>query len=153
VINEFAGARPVGYIDDLDAVQAGAVLYFRKWCNGKAARAEIQNEFRTFFGEQKGDQVAANFDLMCECFTHHARRTLLYHGLNCECLGSDEACLANFIWYAKNGDREDAMLLAANLVRPDIATVIVDLALNFALALKQMELSINALQSKSVVLH
>ena len=90
---------------------------------------------------------------MCECFTNYARRTILYHRLNCECLGSDEACLANFIWYAKNGDREDAMLLAANLVRPDIATLVVDLALNFALALKQMELSAGALQPKSIAIH
>ena len=151
--NEFAGARPVGYVADLDPVQADAILYFRKWRNGKAARAEIQNEFNRFFGEQKGNEIANNFDLMCECFTQYARRKLLYHGLNCECLGSDEACLANFIWYAKNGEREDAMLLAANLVRPDIATVVVDLALNFALALNQMELSLGALQSKSVALH
>ena len=151
--NEFAGARPVGYVADLDAVQAGAVLYFRKWRNGKAARAEIQNEFNSFFGEQKGNEIADNFDLMCECFTRYARRKLLYHGLNCECLGSDEACLANFIWYAKNGEREDAMLLAANLVRPDIALVLVDLALNFALALKQMELSAGASRSNTVCLH
>ena len=151
--NEFAGARPVGYVADLDAVQAGAILYFRKWRNGKAAQTEIQNEFNTFFGEQKGNEIADIFNLMCECFTRYARRELLYHGLNCECLGSDEACLANLIWYAKNGEREDAMLLAANLVRPDIALVLADLALNFALALKQMELSAGAFRSQTVSLH
>ena len=134
------GAKPVGYLTDLDSVQAGAVFYLRKWANGENSRKEIEIDFSSCFGSFKGSQIADNFDTLCECFARYSRRPLVHHQIQCVCLGADEACFANFIGYAESGDREDAMLMAASFVRPDIAPVLVDLAQNFALALKQMAL-------------
>ena len=60
------------------------------------------------------------------------------HSIECRCLGGDEACFANFVGYATDGEPEDAFLLAATMVRPDMAGVLVSLAQEFGLALKSM---------------
>ena len=150
---EHAGARPVGYLKDLDCVQAGAVLYLRKWCTGATSRKEIETDFSNFFGNPKGLKLADSFDTLCECFARYSRRPLVHHQIECLCLGADEACFANFIGYAESGDREDAMLLAATFVRPDIAPVLVDLAQIFALALKQMAILTDSLERSNLTLH
>ncbi|MEO1249057.1 MAG: hypothetical protein AAFW76_04380, partial [Pseudomonadota bacterium] len=68
----------------------------------------------------------------------HGRRPLLRHSVACKCLGGDEATFANIVGFASDGGREDAFLIAANLVRPDMAAAIVALAESFGLALKRM---------------
>ncbi len=150
---ENAGARPVGYLKDLDAVQASAVLYLRKWGTGEDSRKELEHNFGSYFGNFKGTQIADNFDTLCECFARYARRPLVYHHIQCSCLGADEACFANFIGYSESRTREDAMLLAATFVRPDIAPVLVDLAQNFALALKKMALLKHNVMAGNLRLH
>ena len=55
-------------------------------------------------------------------------------------MGSDEACFANFIATAVDGEREDTLLIATLLVRPDIAPIIASLATQFGLALKRMQM-------------
>ncbi len=63
------------------------------------------------------------------------------HSVQCKCLGADEACFANFIATAATGEREDAMLIATLLVRPDVAPLIVSLAADVGLAFMRMCLS------------
>jgi hypothetical protein len=60
------------------------------------------------------------------------------HQVNCKCLGADESCFANFIGYATDGEREDALFIATTIVRPGIASMAVDCAQQFGLALMQM---------------
>ena len=62
------------------------------------------------------------------------------HHVTCECLGADESCFANFIGYASEGEREDALLIATTLVRPDMAPTLVGLAQDFGFALRRMAL-------------
>lgn len=63
------------------------------------------------------------------------------HSVQCKCLGADESCFANFIATAATGDRDDAMLIATLLVRPDVAPLITALATDFGLALVRMNLA------------
>ncbi len=60
------------------------------------------------------------------------------HSVQCACLGADESCFANFIATAATGEREDAMLIATLLVRPDVAPIVTSLAADFGLALIRM---------------
>ena len=71
----------------------------------------------------------------------HGRRPMMRHAVKCKCIGADEACFANFIAVASEGNREDAMLIATLMVRPHLAAVITSLATDFGLALKQMRLA------------
>ena len=51
----------------------------------------------------------------------HARRPLMRHAPGCPCAGADECVFARFVALAAEGAREDAILIAALIVRTDIA--------------------------------
>ena len=53
----------------------------------------------------------------------HARRPLLGHAPDCPCAGADECVFARFVALAAEGAREDAVLMAALMVRADLALV------------------------------
>ena len=57
-------------------------------------------------------------------------------GLDCKCFGADESCFANFIGYASEGAREDALMIAMTIVKPEKAQVLAGLAEDFGLALR-----------------
>lgn len=134
------GGAAVGYIAELDPVEAGAVLYLRLWCDGPEAKAEVWNDFAVGLGAEGGRSALRAFEELCGLCVRHGRRPLMRHSVTCKCLGADEACFANFIATASEGDREDAMLIATMIVRADMAPCLVDLAATFGLALKRMAL-------------
>ena len=62
---------------------------------------------------------------------------------SCTCLGADEACLANLIALATEGEREDALLIATLIVRADVAAHLMAAAQTFGLAIKRMALRLD----------
>lgn len=134
------GGAPVGYIADLDAVEAGAVLFLRLWHDGVAGQSRVWSDFNRLLGPKAGQRALRSFEQLCGLCTQHGRRPLLRHEVMCKCLGADEACLAHFISASARGDREDAMLIATLLVRADVASSLVALAEAVGLALQRMTL-------------
>lgn len=132
------GAAPVGFLTELDGLEAAAVIYLRLWCDGPEARAEVCSDLQTGLGQARGTKAIKAFEQLCMLCTTHGRRPLMRHGVKCKCLGADESCFANFVATAAEGDREDAMLMATLLVRVDMAPLITALAIDFGLSLKQM---------------
>ncbi|WP_368185918.1 hypothetical protein [Aestuariibius sp. HNIBRBA575] len=126
---EQRGGAPVGLISDLSGVEAASVLYLRLWNDGPQSQANVWHDFASCLGREKGRKALKSFEDLCGLFAFHGRRPLMRHSVHCKCLGADEACFGNFICTAALGDRDDAMLIATLMVRPD-----------FALALKRMNL-------------
>ncbi len=135
------GGTPVGFITELDAIEAASVIYLRLWCDGPEARRQIWTDLATCLGANKGRRILQSFKSLCSLCAEHGRRPLMRRTLQCKCLGADEACFANFVATAATGDHEDAMLIATLLVRPDVAPLITALAADFGLAVKQMQLA------------
>ncbi|MHA6262362.1 hypothetical protein ACXYMO_04100 [Arenibacterium sp. CAU 1754] len=134
------GGAPVGYISDLDAVEASVVLYLRLWHDGAAGQSRMWNDFARLLGPKTGRRALRSFEQLCGLCARHGRRPFLRHDVVCKCLGADEACLAQFISAAAQGDRKDAMLIATLLVRADVASSLVALAEAVGLALQRMTL-------------
>nr|WP_167647661.1 hypothetical protein [Mameliella alba] len=132
------GSAPVGYLSELGPVEASAVLYLRLWNDGDAARTEVWSDFARHLGSTEGRHALGAFEELCALCARHCRRPLMRHHVTCKCLGADESCFATFIGYASEGQREDALLLAMTLVRPDIAPILAALAEDFGLALRRM---------------
>lgn len=132
------GGAPVGFLAELGPIEAGAVLYLRLWCDGPDAQAQVWNDFASSLGPKRGREALKAFECLCDVCVRHGRRPLMRHQVNCKCLGADESCFANFIGYATDGEREDALLIAMTIVRPDIAPMAVKCAQQFGLALRQM---------------
>ena len=134
------GGAPVGYLAELPAVEAGAVLYLHLWCSGPAAQAEVWNDLARTLGTAEGRAALAAFEELCELARAHARRPLMRHDIGCACLGADEAAFANLVAAAAEGEREDAMIFAALLMRAGMAGAAATLAERVGLALKRMAL-------------
>lgn len=141
------GGAPVGYVTELDPIEAGAVMYFRLWADGPASQCQMQQDFETALGPQDGPEIVRNFDALCSLCARHGRRPLMRHHVTCKCLGADESCFANFIGYASEGAQEDALLIATTLVSPNIAPAVVGLAQEFGLALRRMAVRADRLQA------
>ncbi|MEP4194153.1 MAG: hypothetical protein ABJL99_00795 [Aliishimia sp.] len=135
------GSAPVGYIAELDSVEAASVIYLRLWSDGPDAQTQVWQDFAFALGTTPARRALKSFEDLCGLCAKHGRRPLMRHSVNCKCLGADESCFANFIATAAEGDREDAMLFATLLVRPDVAPLVANLAMEFGLALKRMHLS------------
>ena len=135
------GGRAIGYIADLDHVEAATVIYLRLWASGPSGQTDIWQDMATALGPKKAEKALDAFGQLLKLCARYSRRPLMHHNISCKCLGADEACFATFISAAASGDRDDAMLMATLLVRPDVAPLITSLATNFGLALKQMDLA------------
>lgn len=147
------GGAPVGFVTELGPVEAGAVLYLRLWCDGPAAQAQVWNDFAAALGQERGKEVLRSFETLCDLCVRHGRRPLMRHHVTCKCLGADESCFANFVGYASEGAREDALLIATTIVRPDIAPSLVGLAQELGHALRQMAIRGNLPAKKPRTYH
>ncbi|MEP1536059.1 MAG: hypothetical protein ABJQ34_02780 [Paracoccaceae bacterium] len=134
------GGAPVGFITELDGVEAASVIYLRLWCDGPESQASVWNDFASHLGADQGRKAIQTFEDLFRLCSQHGRRPLMRHSVHCKCLGSDESCFANFIGTAATGDRDDAMFIATLLVRADVAPLVTSLATDFGLALKRMHL-------------
>lgn len=132
------GGFAVGQVAELSRLEASVVLYLRLWTDGPDSQATVWNDFALGLGADSGRAALQSFERLCGLFVAHGRRPLMRHGVNCACLGADEACFANFVATAVDGEREDALLIATLLVRPDVAPVVTDLARDVGLSLKRM---------------
>ncbi len=132
------GGAPVGFLTELPPIEASAVMCFRLWQSRANDRHAISQEFGQIFGPEYGDLAFQALDAICDLCMRHGRRPLLRHQVTCKCLGADEACFANFVAAASEGAREDAMLIATLIVRPDFAPSLVGLAEEFGFALRRV---------------
>lgn len=137
---EKRGGAPVGFVTELDGIEAASVIYFRLWGEGPDAQTSVWNDFTATLGPDQGKRALNAFEHLCGLCAQYGRRPLMRHSVSCKCLGSDESCFANFIAAAATGEREDALLIATLLVRPDVAPLITSLASDFGLALMRMKL-------------
>lgn len=152
----FRGTVPVATLSEFGAVEIAAIYYLRHWHAGPEAQSEVWNDFAMALGRENGRKTLKTFETLCAMCAKHGRRPLLCHNIPCKCVGADESCFAHFVGYAAEGAREDAMLVAVNLIRPDMAFVLVGLAEEFGLALKRMTLRLDVKRRaapKPVVIH
>lgn len=147
------GGAPVGYVAELGPVEAGAVLYLRLWCAGADAQTQVGNDFETALGPLQGRKALQSFESLYELCRRHGRRPLMRHQVHCKCLGADESCFANFIGYASEGEREDALLIAMTIVNPNMAPALVALACDFGMALRRMAVKVGQHSPISNTIH
>ena len=132
------GGAPVGFLSDLGPIESTAITYLRLWCQSLEAQTAIARDFQIVFGSARGTEIAQSFESLCRLCVKNGRRPLMRHGLDCKCFGADESCFANFIGYASEGAREDALMIAMTIVEPEKAHILASLAEDFGLALRDI---------------
>ena len=132
------GGAPVGHVAQLGPIEAGAVMYLRLWSDGPQAHDQMKEDFTNALGAARASKAVQSFTTLCDLMALHGRRPLMRHQVTCRCLGADESWFAHFIGYASEGEREDALLIAMMIVRPNIAPLLAGLAEEFGLALRSL---------------
>lgn len=151
--SENRGAAPVGFVSDLDQIEAASVIYLRLWNDGPDAQAQVWADFAAGLGPDAGRAALKSFESLCTLCETYGRRPFMHHAVPCKCLGADESCFANFIAAAALGEREDAMLIATLLVRVDMAPILMSLATDFGLALRRMRFAVHAAHATAPEIH
>ncbi|MEM6486998.1 MAG: hypothetical protein AAF677_01815 [Pseudomonadota bacterium] len=141
---ERRGGAPVGMVEDLDALEASAVLYLRLWCSGPECQAAVLHDFTTRFGREVGVERLRSFEEFMTTLVEHARRPMMRHAVGCRCVGADESAYANLIAAAADGDQEVAAVIASLIVRPEMATVVAHQAEPVAITVRQIARRIEA---------
>ncbi|WP_377190845.1 hypothetical protein [Ruegeria meonggei] len=136
------GGAAVGRLSDLSPLEAGAVMYLRLWGDGTNGRADAASDFEIALGADCGRAAMLTLDRLCSLCANYGRRPLIRHGLGCSCLGADENCFAQMIASASEGAREDAMMMASLIVRPDFAPALAALSEEMGMLLRRMTASV-----------
>jgi len=112
------GAAPVGRVLDLGPFEMQLVIYLRLWCGGARGQTEVWQDLRARLGPADGRAALLAFECFLCRLLHAARRPLQRHGLECPCLGGDEAAFTRIVTLAAAGEREEAALILSWLVAP-----------------------------------
>ena len=132
----YRGGAPVGYLSELNQLEQNAILFLRYWSQRSMADNDLQNKFWSNItydlGITKTRQAIDAFDEIFTLCVKYSRRPIMKHDLECKCIGGDESCFANIIGFAQDGELEDALLIASNLVAPKFASCLVTSARKFA---------------------
>lgn len=132
------GGSPVGRLSHYGAVESGAILYLRLCLGAGGAMDRAQAGLVEALGEISGLRATEALTDIVTILGDHGRRPMACHGVACQCVGADEACLAQMIGCAAEGAMEDATLMATLLVRADVAPALAGAARAFGLGLDQM---------------
>jgi len=130
------GATPVARLEDLSDLEAAAILMLRICCDAAAGRP-APTRFR------RGGPEAAAFEAVAALVSAAvagARRPLARHAAECACVGADESALARMVASAAEGEREEAMLLATLIARPEHGPEVARLAERAGLELRRLAL-------------
>ena len=125
------GGAPVARLDGLPPLERRVICCLRLWCAG----IEGERAVRWEVGADGGEAVAQSFGELLRLTAGSARRPLLGHALDCPCAGSDECIFARFVALAAEGSREEAVLMAALIVRVDVAMCLTAVAEEVGLGL------------------
>ena len=92
-----AGAASVGKLIELDEAMQVIVLYMRRWTTSIDQRDCVWKDATDRFGQAKAHRVIGALDIFLQTVANHAKRPIQRHGRRCNCLGEDEAVLAEIV--------------------------------------------------------
>ncbi|HVH02878.1 MAG TPA: hypothetical protein VM891_08050 [Amaricoccus sp.] len=125
------GGAPVARLDGLPPLERRVIRCLRLWYAGPEGEPAVRWEI----GRDGAGELARRFGELLDLTAGSARRPLLGHALDCPCAGSDECIFARFVALAAEGSREEAMLMAALIVRVDVAMCLTAIAEEVGLGL------------------
>lgn len=129
------GAAAVGRLSELPPLERQVIRCLRFWCAGPAGQGALGRELARRLGPSAAERVADGLAELLHVTASHARRPLMGHALDCPCAGGDECVFARFVALAAEGAREEAVLMASLIVRPDLALCLAQLAEDVGLGL------------------
>lgn len=141
------GGAAVGQLKELGTVEASSVIYMRLWTEDAGRREMMGHEFMHALGAEAGMRATQALAEMTYLMAQHGRRPLMRHAIDCKCLGGDEACFAQLVGLAAEGDLHEATLMASLMVPAGYAPKLAESAREFGHALARMAGRLNNSQA------
>lgn len=132
------GARRVGWLADLSPAERAAVRCLRACGRSAQSETQLSADLAMSLGPDRARNTKAVLVELMQCAQFYGRRPLCRHACACECLGADEAVFAALVNHALAGEQEEATVLSALLVRPDMAQAFSGLVIEFSFAMALM---------------
>ncbi|MEP3300209.1 MAG: hypothetical protein ABJO27_27615 [Pseudoruegeria sp.] len=111
------GGAAVGLLEHLPLTESYQVKCLRLWAEGIEARGQIAEDFSYALGSKQGEAAFHSLEEFISLLAQFAHRPIIRHGVGCRCLGADESVITHLIAAAAEGQRNDAKLFAALVVR------------------------------------
>jgi hypothetical protein len=128
------GAAPVGRLTELPPLERQVIRYLRLWSAGADGQELAMQEFDAKHGRAAA-RLVARFGELVLLTVRHARRPLRGQAPGCLCAAGEKCVFARFVALAAEGAREEAILMAALMVRADLALELTALAEEIGLGL------------------
>lgn len=133
-----SGDRYADPLSDQRGLSALSTTYLQLWADGEAGRDRMICEIHNALGPQRGQRIITLWTEFLEIYRCYQLDAAMPHAIYDAYLGIDETSFAKFLVSAVEGEREEALLLALSLVRPDAVLILTNMATQIGLSLKQI---------------
>ncbi len=134
-----AAPHPVARLSEIGELQGWCVAALRQWSAGPDGQAAVWNALAVRAGPRAARGVLRRFETLIGLLRAHGSRPLRCRPVGCGLVGLEEASFAQFVETSATGPREDAMLRAMVILRPDLASMAVCHAQDLGLSLLRLE--------------
>ncbi|WP_298976530.1 hypothetical protein [uncultured Roseobacter sp.] len=112
------GGVTIGSLSTLCPWEALLVRELRLWCAGPSGQAAVWRDYASHLSSEMAAQEIRVFGDLITLLSRNARRPLVHHCVDCDCLGADEGVFLHIVGAASEGDLGDAAMLAGLVVLP-----------------------------------
>lgn len=115
------------------------IVMMRQWLDGLNKQQEVWNTLAQDMGAMAARRFLNSFEAFIAAIADGALRHLSRYRSCCPYLGDDEALIAEIVHEAGRGELDNALRLAARIVRQDALTAVVGQAVQLGVQLKTIK--------------
>ena len=139
-INDHArfGATPVGLLVELEDIEERSISIFRAFNSHEHDRFDLISYLLISLGSTRGKEFITCLKEISEILQEHGRRRFEFRRVNCRCIGSDEALLAEIIRTSSLDQIDDVITMSSLFLKPNLIISFTKLTEQFSLDLKNL---------------
>ena len=132
------GATPVGLLVELEDIEERSISIFRAFNSHEHDRFDLISYLLISLGSTRGKEFITCLKEINEILQEHGRRRFEFRRVNCRCIGSDEALLAEIIRTSSVDQIDDVITMSSLFLKPNLIISFTKLTEQFSLDLKNL---------------
>ena len=132
------GATPVGLLVELEDIEERSISIFRALNSHEHDRFDLISYLLISLGRARGKEFINCLNEINEILQKHGRRRFEFRKVNCRCIGSDEALLAEIIRTSSVDQIDDVITMSSLFLNPILIISFAKLTEHFSLELKNL---------------
>ena len=132
------GATPVGLLVELEDIEERSISIFRAFNSHEHDRFDLISYLLISLGRARGKEFINCLNEINEILQKHGRRRFEFRKVNCRCIGSDEALLAEIIRTSSVDQIDDVITMSSLFLNPNLIISFAKLTEHFSLELKNL---------------